>query len=397
MTLSNLKEQFSPFLSHSLFQVGLIFLIALMIAQYKRVFLVLIIKRFFKFLPEDIREILVEKNKPVYFLLIFSLICTLGFQFISIDEKWEAFIFPPIKFTFSLAILLFVWALIDIIEDLISDRFKSEDEFIIKNILPYFKKLLKGIFVVIFGLIFLQNIGLNVNSLLASLGIGGLAFALAAKESLSHFFGGVSVILDKPFYVGDWIVCEGVEGVVEDIGFRSTKIKTFYDSVITVPNSQLANFTIDNLGKRTARRTRVTLDLTYDTPPEKIEAFVEGLQSILKSNPCTRKDYYQCYFSGFTSHSLQVFVNFFLKVSDWDEELHQRQNIFLEILRLANKLEVDFAFPTQTLDIPHKPGEKPDAKLELSLEKLKTTAKDFGPQGKLAKPQGLGLFDPSKN
>jgi len=240
----------------------------------------------------------------------------------------------------------------------------------------------------------LQNIGLNVNSLLASLGIGGLAFALAAKESLSHFFGGVSVILDKPFYVGDWIVCEGVEGVVTNIGFRSTKIKTFYDSVITVPNSHLANFTIDNLGKRTARRTRITLDLTYDTPPEKIEAFVEGLQNIIKSNPRTRKDYYQCYFSGFAAHSLQVFLNFFLKVSDWDEELLQKQNIFLEILRLAKKLEVDFAFPTQTLDMPHKPGEKPNSKQDFSFEGLKKTVQDFGPQGKLSKPQGLGLYNP---
>ena len=395
MTLNNLTENLSPLFNHSLFQVGLILFIALAVAQYKRVFLVLIIRRVFKFLPENIKNILIEKNKPVYFLLIFSLICGLGFQLISINEKWEPFIFPPIKFTFSLAILLFVWAFIDIAEELLEDRFKKEDEFLVKNILPYFKKILKGLILVVFALLFLQNVGLNISSLLASLGIGGLAFALAAKESLGHFFGGISVILDKPFYVGDWIVCEGVEGVVEDIGFRSTKIKTFYDSVIAVPNSQLANFTIDNLGKRTARRTRLTLDLTYDTPPEKIEAFVEGLQSILKSNPCTRKDYYQCYFSGFASHSLQVFMNFFLKVSDWDEELLQRQNIFLEILRLAQNLEVDFAFPTQTLDIPHKPGEKPKDNPELSIENLKETAKGFGPKGKLSKPKGLGLFHPN--
>lgn len=380
------------FLNHSLFQAGLVIILALIVAQYKKVFVSLIIRKVFSFLPENTKEILIEKNKPVYFLLIFSLVSSLGFQFIDLDEKAEAFLFPPIKLTCFLGILFLAWAFIDIIEDLISYKFKPEDDFIVKNILPYFKKIFKGATLVLFVLIFLQNIGLNVNSLIASLGIGGLAFALAAKDSLGHFFGGLSVILDKPFYVGDWILCDGVEGVVEDIGFRSTKIKTFYDSVITVPNSQLANFTIDNLGKRTARRTRITLDLTYDTPPEKIEAFVEGLQSILKSNPLTRKDYYQCYFSGFANHSLQVFMNFFLKVSDWDEELLQRQNIFLEILRLSQKLDVDFAFPTQTLDIPHKPGEKPEAQKSFSLEDLKKTAQDFGPKGKLSKPKGLGLF-----
>ena len=391
----NSLTQFFSFFNYSLFQASLVLLSALVLAQYKRVFVSLIIRKIFKSLPEDIKNILIEKNKPVYFLLIFSLISSLGFQFINIDAKWEPLLFPPIKFTFFLGILFLVWAFIDIIENLVSYRFKPEDDFIVKNILPYFKKISKGAVFVLFALIFLQNIGLNVNSLLASLGIGGLAFALAAKDSLGHFFGGLSVILDKPFYVGDWIVCEGVEGVVEDIGFRSTKIKTFYDSVITVPNSQLANFTIDNLGKRTARRTRVTLDLTYDTPPEKIEAFVEGLQSIIKSNPSTRKDYYQCYFSGFASHSLQVFLNFFLRVSNWDEELLQKQNIFLEILRLAQKLDVDFAFPTQTLDIPHKPGEKPNPKQDLSMESLKKTAQDFGPKGKFSKPQGLGLFKPN--
>ena len=392
--MEKFNESLLQVLSYSFFQVICVLLLALFVAQYKRDFLILVISKFFKFLPEKIKEILIVKNKPVYFLLIFSLISSLGFQIIEIDERWHALLFSPIKFTLTLALLLFVWAIIDVTDELLSERFGKKEDFLAKNILPHFKKFLKGFVLIAFFILFLQNIGLNVSSLLASLGIGGLAFALAAKESLSHFFGGLSIMMDKPFYIGDWIVCENIEGVVEDIGLRSTKIKTFYDSIIAVPNSKLANCTIDNLGKRTARRTRLTLDLTYDTAPEKIEAFVEGLSCILKSNPCTRKDYYQCYFSGFGSHSLQVFMNFFLKVSNWDEELLQRQNIFLEILRLAQELEVDFAFPTQTLDIPHKPGEKLDKQHSLSIESLKEKVQGFGPQGKLSQPKGLGLFRP---
>ena len=164
-----------------------------------------------------------------------------------------------------------------------------------------------------------------------------MAVALAAKETLSNFFGGFTVIVDKPFRVGDWIVCNEVEGTVEDIGFRSTKVKTFYDSLLTIPNSVIADSIIDNLGKRKARRARMTLDITYDTPPEKVEAFVEGIKNIIQSNTFTRKDYYQCYFSAYGPHSLEILLNFFLKVTDWDTELLQKQNIFLEILRLAKR------------------------------------------------------------
>lgn len=379
------------FLEHPLAQLGLVVFIALILASYKRLFLLFLFKKVFKFLPENARKVLLEKNEPAYFLLILYLVCSFGFQFIE-DSQIKTFLNTPLKFIFFLGLLLFLWGILDILEDLLNSRIKNQSiNSITKNILPYSKKLFKGLLAVVFGLIFLQNAGLNVSSLLASLGIGGLALALAAKETLAHFFGGLSVILDKPFSLGDWIVCDNIEGVVEDIGFRSTKIKTFYDSVITIPNSQLSNSTIDNLGKRKARRTRITLDIAYDTPPEKIEAFTVGLESVLKSNPHTRKDYYQCYFSGFGPHSLQIFMNFFLKVTDWDMELLQKQNIFLEILRLAKELEIDFAFPTWTLDIPYMPAKEPKAKQNFSIEDLKKKGQAFGPKGSLSKPEGMGL------
>ncbi|MCY4322016.1 MAG: mechanosensitive ion channel family protein [Bdellovibrionaceae bacterium] len=360
----------------------------------------LIIKKLFSFFPEKIQNILIEKNKTAYTLFIFWLICNIGFQFIPKEgKKWEPFLSAPLSFILVVSFLLLVWNAIDILENLIAERLKKQEsavftDSITKNILPYSKKIIKALVFIILILVFLQNVGFNVTSLLAGLGIGGVALALAAKETLSNFFGGLSVILDKPFSVGDWILCDKIEGTVEDIGFRSTKIKTFYDSVITVPNSMLSDSVIDNLGKRKARRTRVTLDITYDTPPKKIETFVEGLKNIIQSNSYTRKDYYQCYFSAYGPHSLQILLNFFLKVPDWDTELLQKQNIFLEILSLAKELEVDFAFPTQTLDLLNIPGQKENIKKKFSTEELKAKAKDFGPKGNLSKPQGLGLYKP---
>ena len=375
----------------------IVVLTALLLSRYLRPVVSLIIKKFFSFLSKDIQKILVEKNKTAYSLFIFWLVCKLGLPFVSIEKKWEVFLSSPLKFILAVSLLLLVWNIIDILENLISlnlekkEGLKSKDS-ITRNVLPYSKKIIKTLVLVITVLIFLQNTGFNVSSLLASLGIGGVALALAAKETLSNFFGGMSVILDKPFAVGDWIVCKDIEGTVEDIGFRSTKIKTFYDSLIIVPNALLSDSVIDNLGKRQARRTRVVLDITYDTYPEKIEAFVEGLKQIIESNSYTRKDYYQCYFSAYSPHSLQILLNFFLKVSDWDTELLQKQNIFLEILHLAKELEVDFAFPTQTLDLLNIPGQAERSKKNFSSEELKNTAQSFGPQGSLSRPQGLGLY-----
>ena len=384
-------------MSHSVFLFSIVILTALLLSRYLRPVLHLAIKKFSAFLPEDIQKILVEKNKTAYSLFVFWLVCKLGFPFVSLEKKWEEFLSAPLKLILATSFLLLIWNIIDILENVVSKSLNRKEDLgskdsITKNILPYSKKILKTLVLIITVLIFLQNIGFNVSSLLASLGIGGVALALAAKETLSNFFGGISVILDKPFAVGDWIVCKDIEGTVEDIGFRSTKVKTFYDSLITVPNSMLSDSVIDNLGKRKARRTRLILDITYDTSPEKIETFVEGLKQIIESNSHTRKDYFQCYFSGYGPHSLQIFLNFFLKVPDWDTELLQKQNIFLEILRLAKKLEVDFAFPTQTLDLLNIPGQQKPNKKKFSNEELKNTAQSFGPEGSLSRPQGLGLF-----
>jgi MscS family membrane protein len=232
-------------------------------------------------------------------------------------------------------------------------------------------------------------------SLLAGLGLGGLAFALAAKDTAANVFGSIMILWDRPFVVGDWIRVGAAEGTVEEIGFRSTRIRTFYDSQISVPNSQMANVEVDNLGRRLYRRTRQILGVTYDTSPEKMELFLEGLKNIIKASPVTRKDYFHVVFAGYGSSSLEVMLYYFLKVSDWSQELIAKQNINLEILRLAKELNVDFAFPTQTLHVESMPAnDKVEADDSLDLAKAKEVSREFGPGGKQAKPQGLGYFTP---
>ncbi len=223
-------------------------------------------------------------------------------------------------------------------------RTKFDDLFI-----PLVSRSLK-IFATCVGIISLaQTFGWPIAGLLGGLGLGGAALALASKDSVANVFGSITVLVDRPFEIGDWIVTEGVEGSVEAVGMRSTRVRTFYNSLISVPNSRLITAVVDNMGKRRYRRIKTTLGLQYDTPPDRIDAFCEGIRELIRRHPYTRKDYYHVYFNQFSGSSLGVLLYCFLECPDWSVELRERHRLFVDILRLADQLGVSFAFPTQTL------------------------------------------------
>jgi MscS family membrane protein len=204
-----------------------------------------------------------------------------------------------------------------------------------------------------------DRLGLPAYSVIAGLGVGGLAVALAAQQTLANLLGSLIIMFEKPFAIGHWIKLKDIEGTVEKVGFRSTRIRTFYNSLVTIPSSQLINSTVDNMELREYRQIKTLLNLTYDTPVEKIEGFVEGVKQILETHPDTRKDNIQVFFHEFGPHSLDILLNFFLQVPDRTAELIKRQEILLDILRLAEAKGIRFAFPTQTLHIESFPVEKP--------------------------------------
>lgn len=255
-----------------------------------------------------------------------------------------------------------VWAayrFIDILAEFFRDKAAQTDTRYDDLLIPLVRKSLK-VFVVAFGLVFVaDNLNVDITSLLAGLGLGGLAFALAAQDTVKNLFGSLTVLLDRPFQVGDWVVVGAVEGTVEEVGFRSTRIRTFYNSMITLPNSHLIATPVDNLGARTYRRWSTTLSLTYDTPPDKIVAFCEGVRELIRKHPHTRKDYFHVYANEFGAASLNVMLYVFFETPDWGVELQERHKLFLSILSLAAELDVEFAFPTQTLHVV-RPGEMPE-------------------------------------
>jgi len=216
-------------------------------------------------------------------------------------------------------------------------------------LVPMVRRVVK-IVLVILGMVWIaENMGQDVGTLLAGLGIGGIAIALASRDSVENFFGAITILADRPFEVGDWIVMGDIEGTVSKIGFRSTRVRTFYNSLITFPNAMLIRSAVDNLGRRMHRRLKLKLGVTYDTPPEKLEAFIEGIRELVRRHPYTRKDYYHVYFHGYGDNSLDILVYLFLTTPDWGTELRERQRMLMDILRLSRELGVEFAFPTRTI------------------------------------------------
>lgn len=245
------------------------------------------------------------------------------------------------------------------------------------QLVPLFRKTLKTFVVLIGTLFILSGLEINILPLLTGLSIGGLAFALAAQDTIKNFFGSLMIFIDKPFQIGHWITSGEIDGSVEEVGFRSSRIRTFRNSVMYVPNSKLADSTIDNHGLRQYRRFYTQIAVTYDTPPELIETFVDGLRKIVENHPNTRKDYYNIYFNDMAAFSLNIMFYIFFDVPDWPAELKARHEILLEIMKLADKLGINFAFPTQTLHMENFPGQPSLSPNYISRDEMKLKLREY--------------------
>ncbi len=247
----------------------------------------------------------------------------------------------------------------DVLSDFMMSRAEKTDTKLDDQLVPLVRKSLKVLMVVIGGLFILQNMHVDIGSLLAGLGLGGLAFALAAKDTVANLFGSIMIFVDRPFQIGDWIRIGDIEGTVEEVGFRSTRIRTFYNSLITYPNGRLMDVAVDNLGARKYRRYSTTLSLTYDTPPERMEVFCEAVRQLILDLDGMRKDYFMVEFKEYGAHSLDVMLYCFILAPSWPAEMRTRTNLNLEILRIAKRIGVSFAFPTQTIELAQPVPELP--------------------------------------
>ncbi len=222
---------------------------------------------------------------------------------------------------------------------------------VIDDQLAYFASRTIKVFIVVIGcLIALQNFGINVTALLAGLGIGGIALAFAAQDTVANVFGTITILLDSPFKIGDRIKLGDTEGFVEELGFRSTRIRTYYNSVIIVPNQVVAKEKIDNLTNRNGWiRFRQTIGLTYAASPEQIQQFCDTLKNNLLADPTVERDRISISFSGFGDSSLNVVINFHFHIEESEDDTIRAQKYLHLIHQIIDHMKLDFAYPTRTM------------------------------------------------
>ncbi|WP_111670675.1 mechanosensitive ion channel family protein [Algoriphagus litoralis] len=274
-----------------------------------------------------------------------------------------AWIIPVFDTLKPFLITVIFYKIVDVVAAYFGHLASKTESTLDDQLVPLIRKTLKAL-VIIVGTLFVLRDGLNFDILpfLTGISIGGVAIALAAQDTIKNFFGSVMIFIDKPFQVGDWVTSGEIDGTVEEVGFRSTRIRTFRNSVMYVPNGKIADAVVDNHGLRQYRRFFTILTITYNTPPELIEEFVKGLHEIVLAHPKTRKDYFNIFFNNLSAYSQDVMFYIFFEVPTWPEELKARHEILIQIVKLANVLGVRFAFPTQTLHMesfPEKSGLTP--------------------------------------
>ncbi|MEQ6378293.1 mechanosensitive ion channel family protein [Bacillaceae bacterium S4-13-56] len=252
----------------------------------------------------------------------------------------------------SFAIFLIAWGFYNLSSSssLFFSKLNEELNIEIDQILiPFLSKAIRFVIIAIALSVIAQEFNYDVNGFVAGLGLGGLAFALAAKDALGNLFGGIVIITEKPFGSGDWISTPSVEGTVEDITFRSTRVRTFAQAIVTVPNATLANEPITNWSQMGKRQITFNLGVTYDTPKDKLEKVVQQIRELLKGHEDIHPETIFVTFNTYNNSSLDIFLYFFTKTTNWGEFLLVKENINFAIMEILEKEGVSVAFPSRTV------------------------------------------------
>ena len=261
----------------------------------------------------------------------------------------------------TLVVYTIFWAILSITEALREFIYSTTGKFnaeLSKEIGNFVLAILKILFAGIGLGAMLQVWGINVTALVASLGIGGLAFALAAKDTAANLFGSFSLLADKSIRIGEWIKVGGVEGTVETIGMRTTKIRSFQKSLITVPNHIVANNPIENFSRRGVRRIKLHIGLTYGTTESQMTKIIEEIKYMLHNHEkISQKETLLVNFDSFGDSALNIFVYTFTTTSNWERYLDIREDIHLKIMKIVEENGSSFAFPSQSLYVEQMPSE----------------------------------------
>jgi MscS family membrane protein len=304
----------------------------------------------------DQKEALASIRKPI-FVIVFTSALQLFLSSFDLEIDFYTFVITWISTIRIIATMVLAIRLVPIFTTRVN-RFAAEATSVTEEILHPLVEMAAWLCIILIGAAqILWTHGVNVSGLAAGLGLGGLAFALAAKDTVENIFGAVAILIDQPFRVGDSISMGGLTGTVEQIGLRSTRIRTPENSLVSLPNSKIIASHVDNLGARTSVRVKTILNLPLSTPPASLEALCAGVRAILESHPLCVRDSIVVHFNEFNPACLGVLIQFNLTLQTWAEEQRRKEEIFLAIIRLLGELGLSLAVPLQEISVKTTPSE----------------------------------------
>ncbi len=262
-----------------------------------------------------------------------------------------AIVADSLSVLFTFAVTFFIYSLVDVLDYIIT-HFTSKTHTKMDDMMaPMVRKSLR-IVIVVLALVQVAQILSDkpITSILAGLGVGGLAVALAAQETIKNFFGSLVIFADKPFELGERIVVGGHDGTIEEVGFRSTRIRTLDGHLVTVPNGELANQMIQNIGKRPFIKRVMNVTITYDTPPEKVQLAIDILKELLDNHEGMDPEFPpRVFFNDFNDCSLNILAIYWYHPPAYWDFLAHAEKLNMALLKRYNEAGIEFAFPTQTL------------------------------------------------
>ena len=317
----------------------------------------------FKLVKNRDSEIGVEKfdnllTKPISFCVMLIIIY-LGSAHIQFPEQWglvddselglRMFINRSFYLVFVCSVIWIVLKMIDFIGLILRKKAELTENKMDDQLIPFIIEIGK-ILVYIFGVFIIMGSIFNVNiaALATGLGIGGIALAMASKESLENLLGSFTIFFDQPFTVGDVVTVGSVTGTVEKVGFRSTRIRTFDKSLVTVPNKKMIDAELDNLGLRPVRRVKFNIGLTYETTAEQIKDIVKEIQEMVNLHEKTNQDG-KVRFQEFGASSLDIMVMYFVNSPRWEDLINVKEDVNYKIMEIVKKHKSNFAFPSSTV------------------------------------------------
>ena len=350
----------------------IVFIVLLIIRSFVVKFAIAYAKKIAKKTKTELDDKIIEVATPPFKLFMFAIIVTVSIEILKLPTKPHILISHIIRSIIIIAIFWGFYRGIHLVSALLEKWTEKTETELDDKIILFVDKVLGIAIITIGGMVVIQEWNYDVTGIVTGLGIGGLAFALAAKDMLSNIFGLLMILSDKPFSMGDSIEAAGTAGTVIDIGFRSTKVKKFDRTVVSIPNSVLANTSITNLTRRDKRRLKFTLGVTYASSISQMKAFISKIKEHLIEREDIQTDTVVVNFSDFGASSLDILVYCFTVSPDWGAFLETQESMKLKIMEIAEELGIGFAFPSQSIYMETEDNEKVDKYDKLAKSYLDT-------------------------